>query len=120
MRLIKGKFGHFLACTGYPDCKTTKNCDAKGNVTEKKEAEITDVMCPECGKPMALRNGKTGKFYGCTGYPDCKTTKPYLDPKQKTKDCPECGKPMILRNGKSGKFWGCTGYPDCKHTENEK
>ena len=120
MRLIKGKFGHFLACTGYPDCKTTKNCDAKGNVIEKKEVEVTDVMCPECGKPMALRSGKTGKFYGCTGYPDCKTTKPYVDPKQKTKDCPECGKPMILRNGKSGKFWGCTGYPDCKHTENEK
>ena len=66
---------------------------------------------------MALRKGKTGQFYGCTGYPDCKTTMPYQDPNQETKNCPECGKPLILRNGKNGKFYGCSGYPDCKHTE---
>ena len=76
MRKIKGKFGYFLACTGYPDCKTTRNCDAKGNLTEKKQAEITDVLCPECGKPMALRKGKTGQFYGCTGYPAGTTPMP--------------------------------------------
>ena len=120
MRKIKGKFGFFLACTGYPDCSTTKPCDSKGNVVEKKVAEITDVVCPDCGKPMALRTSKNGKFYGCTGYPECKKTMPYIDPNQETKTCPDCGKALVLRNGAKGKFWGCTGYPDCRHTEPEK
>lgn len=113
----KGPYGYFLACTGYPDCTTKKACDKDGNVIEKKQAELTDIMCPECGKPMILRNGKTGKFYGCSNYPTCKKTMPYIDKDTETETCPECGKPMILRSGKSGKFWGCTGYPDCTQTK---
>ncbi|WP_419596255.1 DNA topoisomerase, partial [Thiolapillus sp.] len=83
--------------------------------------------CPECGKPLRLRNGKRGAFWGCTGYPDCKYTAPddggkpgqrAPEPKpasDKTYDCPVCSKPLRLRNGQRGAFWGCTGYPDCNY-----
>lgn len=110
----------FLACSGYPDCKNTINCDKNGKPLTKKENEVSDQVCPDCGKPMYLRTGANGKFYGCSGYPDCRKTLPYIDPNEKTKICPECGKPMRLRTGAKGKFWGCSGYPDCKHTEPEK
>lgn len=110
------KTEYFLGCIGYPDCKNTIPCDKNGKPMDKPKVEETDKVCPDCGKPMLLREGKNGKFYSCSGYPDCKKTQPYIDPKQDTKECPECGKPMILRNGKTGKFWGCTGYPDCKKT----
>ncbi len=75
--------------------------------------EITDEKCPKCGKPMAVKSGRFGKFLACTGYPECKSTKPYV---VKTgAKCPECGKELIQRMGKNKKrFYGCSGYPDCK------
>jgi DNA topoisomerase I len=74
--------------------------------------EITDEICPNCGKPMAVKTGRFGKFLACTGYPDCKTTKPY---KIKTGvKCPVCGKELVQRISKKKKiFYGCSGYPDC-------
>jgi ssDNA-binding Zn-finger/Zn-ribbon topoisomerase 1 len=65
---------------------------------------------------MYLRKGKTGKFWGCSGYPECTKTLPY----GKTKPCPECGNPLVKRKGIRGDFWGCSNYPNCKYTENIK
>jgi DNA topoisomerase I len=75
--------------------------------------EITEEKCPKCGKPMAIKSGRFGKFLACTGYPDCKSTKPY---QVKTgAKCPECGKELVQRISKRKKrFYGCSGYPDCK------
>ncbi len=75
--------------------------------------EITDEKCPKCGKPMAVKTGRFGKFLACTGYPECKTTKPF---QIKTgAKCPECGKELVQRmSKKKRRFYGCTGYPDCK------
>jgi DNA topoisomerase-1 len=81
--------------------------------------------CPKCGKPLGERFGKFGKFFGCTGYPDCT----YIKKRNGTKDeaegpketehkCPECGKPMVQRMGRRGPFLGCSGYPECKTTMN--
>ncbi|MDD5702419.1 MAG: type I DNA topoisomerase [Dehalococcoidales bacterium] len=77
--------------------------------------EITDEKCPKCGLPMAIKSGRFGKFLACTGYPECKSTKPY---QVKTgAKCPECGKELVQRISKRKKrFYGCSGYPDCKFT----
>ena len=67
-----GRFGKFLACSAYPDCRYTR--DLSGN--ERAADEPTDEMCPTCGKPMVIKHGRYGKFIACSGYPECKTTKP--------------------------------------------
>ncbi|MBT3265908.1 type I DNA topoisomerase [Candidatus Poribacteria bacterium] len=89
---------------------------------EKKSVEeITDKECEECGLPMAIKWGRYGKFLGCTGYPDCKTTQP-LDGKKAAEPiktgvaCPECDSGELLeRKSRRGKvFYGCSEYPTCK------
>jgi DNA topoisomerase I len=79
----------------------------------KLEDELTDEKCPKCGKPMAIKSGRFGKFLACTGYPECKSTKPF---QIKTgAKCPECGKELLQRmSKKKRRFYGCAGYPDCK------
>lgn len=90
------------------------------------------VTCPSCGKPMSRRKGANGFFWGCTGYPDCKSTLPDNDGKPgapraaaaTTGDtaavkipCPKCGQPLRRREGPKGPFWGCSAYPTCKATQ---
>ena len=73
---------------------------------------ITDEVCEKCGRPMAIKTGRYGEFLACTGYPECKNTKPIV--KSIGVKCPDCGKDIIARKGKSGKiFYGCSGYPEC-------
>ena len=120
-----GKNGRFLACTNYPACKNTKNFiqDEKGAI--QPEEKTTDIPCPLCGKPMLSRQGRFGKFLGCSGYPECKHTiniapdgKPAAPPAEgKAPDavCDKCGKPMVLKRGRFGVFLGCSGYPECKN-----
>ena len=69
----RGRYGQFLGCSGYPDCKNIKNMQ-KGKDGEMipQETEVTDATCEKCGKPMAIKRGRYGKFLGCTGYPECK------------------------------------------------
>lgn len=78
-----------------------------------KEIILSDEICEKCGKPMAYKEGRFGKFLACTGYPDCKNTKPIV--KRIGISCPSCGKDIIEKRGrKTGKiFYGCIGYPDC-------
>jgi len=86
------------------------------NNMEKKEAEETGEVCPNCGKPMVIKSGKYGKFEACSGYPECK----YIKQKEKapTVDvcaCPKCGSMIVERKTKKGKvFYGCSGFPKCK------
>jgi DNA topoisomerase I len=121
-----GKNGRFLACTNYPACKNTKNFtqDEKGNILPQEE-KATDLPCPLCGKPMLSRQGRFGKFLGCTGYPECKHTinvgpdgAPVAAPpggKESDAVCEKCGKPMVVKRGRFGNFLGCSGYPECKN-----
>jgi len=73
--------------------------------------------CPRCGKKMALRSGPTGRFWGCTGFPDCRTTQPWVDPAAVR--CPACGEGRLVarRSKKGATFWGCTAFPACKHAQ---
>ena len=79
----------------------------------EREVVLSDEVCEKCGKPMAIKEGRFGQFLACTGYPECKNTKPIV--KSTGIACPKCGKDIIERRGrKSGKvFYGCSGYPDC-------
>jgi DNA topoisomerase-1 len=104
----RGRFGKFIACSNYPDCKYKRNLPG----SERAEDQPTDEMCPTCGRPMVIKHGRFGKFIACSGYPECKTTKPVT----LGIDCPECGKgQMVERRSRKGRtFFGCSAYPDCK------
>ena len=119
MIVKNGRFGKFIACPNYPQCKNTKPLDAKKPTAEAEQqskektvdAPATDMKCEECGADMVLRTGRYGSFYACSRYPECKFTK------QKNKevgvDCPKCGKPLVMRYGRRRSFYGCSGYPAC-------
>ena len=111
MEIKIGRFGKFLACTGYPDCKNIKSL--KDVQQENQEPEFTGEECPKCGGKTLYRRGKFGKFIGCENYPDCDYTK------QITLGiaCPKCKEGEIVsRRSKRGKFfYGCSRYPDCDY-----
>jgi DNA topoisomerase-1 len=102
------RFGRFLGCSGYPECRHTEQLDQK----ERAEPKPTGENCPRCGSPMVEREGRFGAFIACSNYPTCKHTQPKTIPGLK---CPQCGEGDIgekrTRRGKP--FWGCTRYPDC-------
>lgn len=76
------------------------------------EDELTDELCELCGKQMAIKHGRFGEFLACSGYPECKNTKPIVN-KIEVK-CPNCGKDIVARKSKKGRiFYGCSGYPEC-------
>ncbi|MDD5040599.1 MAG: type I DNA topoisomerase [Patescibacteria group bacterium] len=108
-----GRFGKFLACTGYPECKNTKPLDRNGEIVEHT-IEESKQTCEKCGKPMVVKHGRFGPFLACSGYPDCKNIK---NIEQKTGvTCPQCGKgDIVAKRSKRGRtFYSCNKYPDCK------
>ncbi len=115
MVLKRGRFGQFMACTGYPECKTTRRLDQ-----QKKVPDIPlDEKCPQCDRNLVLRHGRYGEFVSCSGYPDCKWVKQnFIGMK-----CPECKEGELVekkarRRGTT--FYGCTNYPKCKFTSAAK
>ncbi len=110
MVLKRGRFGQFMACTGYPDCKTTRRLDQA-----KKVPDIPlDEKCPQCGRNLLIRHGRFGEFVSCSGYPDCKYVKQNLIGVK----CPECKDGDIAeKKARRGNFfYGCTNYPACEFT----
>lgn len=113
MVIRSGRFGVFLACTGFPQCKNTRPVEPRNGVEKKAPAQPTDKKCKKCGGKMLLRTGPAGKFYGCADYPKCKFTMP-LETGVK---CPEadCGGDLVERRTRKGKrFYSCSRYPDCR------
>src|SRR3989442_6065277 len=110
MVLKRGRFGQFMACTGYPDCKTTRRLDQG-----KKVPDIPlDELCPKCGRNLMIRHGRFGEFTSCSGYPECKYVKQnFIGVK-----CPQCedGELVEKRARKGNTFYGCSNYPKCKFT----
>ncbi|MGA9426577.1 MAG: type I DNA topoisomerase [Terracidiphilus sp.] len=121
MVLRRGPFGMFLACPDYnadPPCKTFRKLSQKQQ--QKQSAPTpTGEMCPQCGKPLVLRQGAYGEFVSCSGYPKCKYIKQNLIEGMK---CPKCGTgDLAERKARRGNiFWGCTNYPKCDFTSNLK
>ncbi len=114
MAIKLGRFGRFLACTGYPECKHSQPLN--GNGEEQPEPEISDQKCDKCGSPMVIKHGRYGKFLGCSAYPECKNIQPMEKPKDTGIPCPECGKGTFLeKKSRRGKvFYSCSTYPKCK------
>ncbi len=89
----------------------------------KPEDIPTEEVCEKCGKPMVIRWGRHGRFMACSGYPDCKNTRPLEGEKPAAETvvtdekCPKCGSPMVLKSGRFGKFLACSKYPECKTTK---
>jgi DNA topoisomerase-1 len=107
MVLKKGRFGTFFACSGYPDCKTTKQIGG----AQKKPDVTLDEKCPQCGNNLVQKYGRFGEFTACSNYPGCK----YVKQKTIGVKCPECSEGEIVeRRSRRGKtFYGCNRYPDC-------
>ncbi len=93
----------------------------------KAEQTPTDIVCEKCGKPMVIKWGRNGQFLACSGYPECKNTKPFIRkengeveaaPEETTNEtCPKCGAALVVKRGRFGKFLACSRYPDCNYTQ---
>jgi len=113
-----GRYGRFLACTGYPECKHSRPLAKNGENSEEKPAEqVSDQKCEKCGAAMVIKQGRYGPFLGCSAYPECKNIQPLEKPKDTGVPCPECGKGTFLeKKSRRGKiFYSCSCYPKCKN-----
>jgi DNA topoisomerase-1 len=109
-----GRFGKFIACSNYPECRYTEKTAAEKELQDKIEKETGPEKCELCGAPMVVKRGKYGVFLGCSNYPNCKNIKK-IENKTGVK-CPACGVGEIVeRKTKRGRvFYGCNNYPNCK------
>jgi DNA topoisomerase I len=133
-----GRFGQFLACSNYPECRTTREvakpaaADGDGAKADSASgadgAEAIEETCELCGKPMAMKRGRFGPFLGCTGYPECRNIRRVS---KKTgavapapvpiegETCPVDGAQLVRRHGPYGEFVSCANYPACKYIKRE-
>lgn len=105
----QGRYGDFMACSGYPKCRFTKTLPE-----EEAKAIEGQEKCDKCGKPMTIKHSRYGSFLACTGYPACKNIKPIL--KKVGVPCPKCDGELIERKTRRGKiFYSCSNYPKCDY-----
>ena len=128
-----GRYGEFLACTGYPECKNTAGADGRRRRRRRGTPGAaaaggrpgTEDTCEKCGKAMVLRRGRFGQFLACTAYPACKNTKkitsttkgrsPHKADQILDENCPKCGKQLAVKDGRFGEFTACSDYPECRY-----
>ncbi|MCX6808937.1 MAG: type I DNA topoisomerase [Candidatus Berkelbacteria bacterium] len=120
-----GRFGKFIACTGYPKCKYSRPLETKeedkdlevveGDGTVESLPDAEKEKCEKCGGSMVLKEGRFGKFLACENYPKCKNTKAIVG-KTGIK-CPTCGEGELIerKTKRRRSFWGCSRYPDCDY-----
>jgi DNA topoisomerase I len=97
----------------------------EGEVSKSElTTEATDEICPECGKPLVVKLGKFGKFFACTGYPECRYIRPLdketgevVEPVLSEEICDKCGSQMLIKDGRFGKYLACSAYPNCKNIQ---
>jgi DNA topoisomerase-1 len=119
MLMKRGRFGAFLACSGYPDCKTTRRL-VEGTRIALQPDEPLEEKCQLCSNHLIKKHGRFGTFIGCSGYPKCKYTRPITMGIK----CPKCIEGEFVKRGSMGKggrgrprvFYGCSRYPDCDFT----
>ena len=122
MAIKTGRFGRFMACTGYPKCRNTKDL---GENSSAPFEEATDEVCEKCERPLVIRVGRYGRFLACTGYNaeenPCENRRNLLN--KIGVSCPDCGGDLVERRarGRGGRpFWGCSRYPACEFIINRK
>ena len=129
-----GRFGQFLACGNYPECKNTREVGSKKAANpmrtgvEGEEGKTEEVpVCELCGREMALKKGRFGSFYGCTGYPECKNIrkiakgdqKPVAPPVSWMRSARRTARNSFRRQGRFGEFISCSNYPKCDYVKRE-
>ena len=104
----RGRYGLFVACENYPECKYIKK--------DPVEVEYTGEECPKCGGEMVYKNGRFGRFEACSNYPECKYIKnsKKKEPVMTDEVYPNCGSPVVIKQGRWGEFKACSNYPKCK------
>jgi len=125
MAVKQGRYGPFLACTGYPECKNIRNLTKTHEGTLAVAEQATEWSCPKCGKPMIRKQGRWGPYLACSDYPDCRTIqkldregRPKPPAKITERVCPQCNQHQLaLKEGRYGPFLSCTGYPRCRYIE---
>ena len=137
-----GRYGKFIACSGYPECRNTQELNPAptagqgspgavgGDQAAAPAAAAIEEKCPKCGKPMVLRKGRFGPFIACSGYPECKTTRRIqmsesgkVESKPERildETCPKCGKQLVVKHGRFGEFTACSNYPECRYTKQKE
>ncbi len=123
-----GRYGRFLACSGYPECKNTQELAGGANGEKGTEAaEVPEIKetCEKCGGAMVLRKGRFGPFIACSNYPTCRNTKKIQVDKEGNitrkpdrvldETCPQCGKNLVIKDGRFGEFTACSDYPTCRY-----
>jgi DNA topoisomerase-1 len=130
LHLKVGKNGHYIGCSGYPECRFTTNYtrDEKGKIqlAEQVKADVSDKVCDKCGKPMLIKSGQYGKFIACSGYPNCKNTLSVDSNgyhKETGVNCPKekCEGRIVEKKSRRGRlFYSCNRYPECSFAIWEK
>ncbi len=126
-----GRYGKFMACSGYPECKNTRQiAGAEGEGAPEVHEDVASAVCPKDGQPMVLKKGRFGPFLACSRYPECKETRrlvrneggklqvEVLAPIDEK--CPECGNDLMWRRGRFGPFIACSNYPACKYIKKKE
>ena len=133
MAIKFGRFGQFLACTNYPECKTTReiakpaqtagSADGTASTEGGEENPYANEVCEKCGSTMVLKKGRFGAFLACSGYPECKNTRKIsksgavmAPPKMLDEKCPDCGMQLAVKQGPYGEYTGCS---NCKYVKRE-
>ncbi len=121
MVIKMGRYGKFIACTNFPDCKNTKQLnrgdkDHDGQKDDEQLEEFAkkykDIKCDKCGSDMVAKIGRYGPFIACSGYPACKNI---LNTNGTGIKCPQCSKGEITKkHSRRGAFYACDQYPNCK------
>ncbi|MDD3285301.1 MAG: type I DNA topoisomerase [Patescibacteria group bacterium] len=123
MIIKTGRYGKFLACSAFPDCRNIKKLNGAATKTDDPalsalQEKYQGTVCDKCGAEMRVRSGKYGPFLACSAYPKCKNIKNINDGlnQEKEIDCPACKKGKIVKKfSKRGVFYACNNYPDCKN-----
>jgi DNA topoisomerase-1 len=108
-----GRNGRFLACSGYPECRNTMECEGEGGGAKRQEAP--GQVCAKCGQQLIVKTGRNGRFAACPGYPECK----HSEPLHTGVMCPREGCPgqIVERQSKKGRvFFACNQFPNCDQT----
>ena len=126
-----GRYGKFMACSGYPECKNTRQiAGGEGEGAPEVHEDVASAVCPKDGQPMVLKKGRFGPFLACSRYPECKETRRLVRSEGGKlqvevlapidEKCPECGNDLMWRRGRFGPFIACSNYPTCKYIKKKE
>ncbi|MDE2935934.1 MAG: type I DNA topoisomerase [Chloroflexota bacterium] len=114
-QLVKrlGRNGVFVGCSGFPECRFTRDLEDSGN---GEESTAVGEPCPDCGSDLVYKQGRFGRFIGCESYPDCRYTRQITEPTGV--QCPDCGEgQLVVKKTRRGRtFFGCERYPACEYS----